>query len=147
MKEMKFNVPDGYRLEVVYDGILNPDRQDSVWHTFGDTYPVAVLSDMDGRRVRIHVNGEQRYCRFDNDTISVRDGGDIEEYLLVSTDEEFWRDCADDTILCENNSWYEVFEQGNWDNFSEPASTPQEAIDYAVHMLMEIQGREVNDSE
>jgi len=139
-EKIKYEVPEGYRLEIYDQEALEPNKQDSAWYTVypdGSAYAVMRIFKVNNESVFATVNcvGEMR-IQYGDRTIRYQE--DIRE--LINDDTELEQLQESGKLEFHNNSWFEVW-TNDADEYTEPCHSVQECFDYAIEILKE---QEVN---
>lgn len=131
MRNMKYKLPKGVKLEIIDYDALRKDRQDSAFYTWYDSNNVAYLTYEDREysitcvgEMRIHYKGQViRYC---DDLINAGIKNDKDLAKIDKAGGEWI-----------NNSWFEVYDEVNNDYTGEVYHTVQDAIESVANWIVD----------
>lgn len=126
----RYKLPKGFSLVNADQNIFNKQKQDSAWYTYGTTQVVRVQYKENFYDVlccgemRIEYNGNT--IRYTDELLSAG----------ITTDKKLFKLTEADEIEWINNSWFEVYKEDQDCDWYEPNHSVEEAIMYAVEILL-----------
>jgi len=109
-EQMKFQVPDGFELEILDSDALNPERQDPEWYRFDESNLVVARVKRGDQVASIEAVGEMRYERGEKvarycdqlEDVGITDAASLAAAGMAGSEIEIW-----------NNPWTKDFQNRN----------------------------------
>ena len=111
---IKYEVPEGYELEILDDTITDPDKQDPAWYVeYEGAYLLGTVTDPNDDESKIYCVGEMR---FHWGEFNLRTTSAILKETPFTTDKELLEAIDRNEIDVVNNAWFEVeLPDGTWE--------------------------------
>ena len=130
----RYKLPKGFSLVQADPDIYNKRKQDSAWYTNGYGTSLVVTVKYKDRSYDVMCCGEMRVHYNDNVIRYVQDLYD--NGIMNDKDLSKLEGYDNPHVEWVNNSWFEIVaEDQDWD-WCEPSHTVEEAINYAIEMLL-----------
>lgn len=128
--QMKFQVPDGFEIEILDSDALNPERQDPEWYRFDESNLVVARVKRGDQVASIEAVGEMRYERGEKvarycdqlEDVGITDAASLAAAGMAGSEIEIW-----------NNPWFQVWIDN--ERFSEPEFDLGCCVATAVEMI------------
>ena len=136
----RYKLPKGFSLVEADPDIYNKHKQDSAWYTNGYGTSLVVRVQYKERNYDVLCCGEMK-VEYNGNTIRYLQ--DLYENKITN-DKDLYKLEEGSDVTWINNSWFEIVaEDQDWD-WCEPSHTVEEAINYAIEMLLEEEKESVN---